>query len=51
LLFLHIFRRFFISVKEGENVSVQLSGRKGESKEFDIFIGGKYFATTGTITF
>lgn len=40
-----------ISVKEGENVSVQLSGRKGESKEFDIFIGGKYFATTGTITF
>ena len=40
-----------ITVREGENVSVQLSGRKGESKEFDIYIGGKYFATTGTISF
>lgn len=40
-----------ITVQEGENVSVQLSGHKGESKVFDIYIGGKYFATTGTITF
>ena len=40
-----------ITVQEGENVSVQLSGHRGESKEFDIYIGGKYFATTGTITF
>lgn len=40
-----------ITVQEGENVSVQLSGHSGESKEFDIYIGGKYFATTGTITF
>jgi len=30
-----------ITVQEGENVSVQLSGHSGESKEFDIYIGGK----------
>ena len=40
-----------ITTRDGEQIQIKVKGYKGQTKQYDIYLAGQYYATTGSVTF